>query len=164
MNANTSDTYPQSMTDKAARSEQVTLQRLEDQISWYDRHGARNRICYKALKTLGIVSAAAIPVLTTIGVPHGTTCAAVLGVSIAVIEGIQQLNQCHANWAICRTTAEALKREKYFYLGQAGPYLKVDDPHALLAERIEAVLLQVNSKWLMTQSQGGISDPSRSSN
>ena len=158
MNANTSDMYPQSMSDKAARSEQVTLQRLEEQIAWYDRRSSRSRICYKFLKTMTITSAAAIPVLTTARLPHVTTVAAALGISIAVLEGIQQLNQYQTNWATYRTTAEALKREKHFYLAQAGPYLKTEDPHALLADRIEAIAMQENSKWLMSQSQSGIND------
>lgn len=88
--------------------------------------------------------------------------AAALGVSIAVLEGVQQLNQYQANWASYRGTAEALKHEKYFYLANAGPYAKTDKPHALLAERTEELISQEISKWFMGQSQSCMNDPLRS--
>ena len=133
--------------------EQVTLSRLENQIDWYDRRSRLNRSLHKCFKTFTIASAATIPALTTSAVPFGTQLAGVLGVLIAVLEGIQQLNQYQANWASYRTTVEALEREKYFYLAHAGPYLKADDPPALLAERVESLCSQENAKWLVGQSQ-----------
>lgn len=150
--------------DRIVRSERATLERLDSQIAWYDRRSGVNRRLYKCLKTLIITSAAAIPVLTTANLPHGTHLAAALGVSLAVLEGVQQLNQYQANWASYRTTAEALKHEKYYYLGQAGPYLKADSPQTLLAERVETLLSQENAKWFMSQmgqTQGGLNDPLR---
>jgi Protein of unknown function (DUF4231) len=45
-----------------------------------------------------------------------------LGALIVVIEGIQQLFQFQTNWILYRSTWEGLKREKYLYVGNAGPY------------------------------------------
>ena len=155
-------TAPATTPTAASRSEQVTLARLDSQIAWYDHRSRINRTLYKCLKTMIIASAAAIPVLTTAGLPHGTHIAAALGVSIAVLEGVQQLNQYQANWASYRSTAEALKHEKYFYLANAGPYAKTDRPQALLAERTEEFISQEISKWFMGQSQSCMNDPLRS--
>jgi Protein of unknown function (DUF4231) len=149
------------LRDAAARAEKATLERLESQIAWYDRRSSFNRRLYKGLKTIIITSASAIPVLTTSGLPHGTHLAAALGVMIAVLEGVQQLNQHQANWASYRTTAEALKREKYFYLAQAGSYQNAQNRHVLLSERIEALFSQENAKWFMGQAQSTINDPLR---
>ncbi len=114
-------TAPEPTPSAVSGSEQVTLSRLDSQIAWYDHRSRINRTLYKCLKTMIIASAAAIPVLTTAGLPHGTHIAAALGVSIAVLEGVQQLNQYQANWASYRGTAEALKHEKYFYLANGRP-------------------------------------------
>lgn len=37
------------------------------------------------------------------------------------------------------------------YLGKAGPYANVVDPHALLAERIESLVSQEHAKWASVQ-------------
>ena len=126
-------------------AEQVTLERLDDQIAWYSRksQGAQRR--YKWMKGLTIISAALIPVLTTSQLPYGMRIAAGLGVLIAVLEGIQQMNHYQSNWTSYRATAEALQREKFLYLGQAGAYLNAPNAQAMLAERVEALVSQENA-------------------
>lgn len=131
--------------------EKITLGRLEDQIEWY---AARSRVSqkrFKLLKVITIVSAAVIPVLTTSGVSHGAQVAAALGILIAVVEGVQQLNQYQANWTSYRLTAEALKHEKFLYFGKAGPYAGSANPTATLAERVESLISQEESKWMAMQ-------------
>ncbi len=145
-------------------SGQITLDRLEQQIDWYERRSKLNQILYKSLKTITLAAAAAIPLLTTSGAPHGNHFAAGLGVLISLLESIQQLNQYHASWITYRTTAEALKHEKYFYLGRAGVYAKATEPRSLLAERVEALVSQENSKWFVSQAQvtsGDLAKPIR---
>ena len=100
------------------------------------------------MKAVTIVSAAIIPVLSTSGVSHGGDIAAGLGVLIAVIEGLQQLNQYHASWTNYRSTGESLKHEKYLYLAKAGLYRAADNSQLLLAERVETLISQEGSKWL----------------
>lgn len=128
-----------------------TMQRLEDQIEWYDRGSARNQRNFKLLKLLVIVTAALIPFLA--GLSLNVWITGVLGVIIAVAEGVQQLNQYQANWLAYRSTCEALKHEKFLYLGKAGPYAASGDPHALLAERIESVAAQEHAKWASGQTK-----------
>src|SRR5262249_5612342 len=79
------------------------------------------------------------------------TVTAGLGVFIVVLEGMQQLNQYHANWISYRSTCEALKHEKYLYLAQAGPYAGAANPRAMLAERIESLVSQEHAKWSSAQ-------------
>ncbi|MGH6936240.1 MAG: DUF4231 domain-containing protein, partial [Methylocella sp.] len=74
-----------------------------------------------------------------------------LGVLIAVIEGLQQLYQYQANWIAYRSTCEALRHEKFLFLGAAGPYAAAADPHALLAERIDSLVSQEHAKWASSQ-------------
>lgn len=140
-------------TGAAPNGQDVTLARLEDQIGWYDRKSTVNQRRFKLLKGITIVSAAVIPVLSTGPVPYGREIAGGLGILIAIVEGLQQLNQYHSNWTNYRATAEALKHEKYLFLARAGPYLGAATPFAMLAERIEALVSQENSKWFTAQSQ-----------
>jgi hypothetical protein len=74
-----------------------------------------------------------------------------LGVMITLLEGLLQLNQYQQNWTAYRSTCEALKHEKYTYLSKAAPYAKLEDPHALLAERIESLVSQEHAKWASVQ-------------
>jgi hypothetical protein len=126
-----------------------TIDRLEDQITWYDSRSNRNQQLFKVLKLVVIAAAAVIPFLAGIGTSAWMTGG--LGVVIAVVEGLQQLNQYHANWIAYRSTSEALKHEKFLYLGKAGPYAAAADPHALLAERIESLVSQEHAKWASGQ-------------
>jgi hypothetical protein len=50
-----------------------------------------------------------------------------------------------------RSTAEALKHEKYLFLSQAGPYT---GPERLrvLAERVEGLVSQEHAKWTEARS------------
>jgi hypothetical protein len=88
-----------------------------------------------------------IPLLFGLPVTTPNWVLGALGAAIAIIEGLQQLNQHHANWISYRSTCEALKHEKYLYLGKAGPYATASDAHALLAEKVEALVSQEHAKW-----------------
>jgi hypothetical protein len=126
------------------------MQRLDDQIQWYDQRSARCQKLFKLLKLVVISAAALIPFLAVLnGVPPWV--AGALGLVIAVTEGIQQLNQYQANWISYRSTSEAMKHEKYLYFGGAGPYRAAEDSHALLAERIESLVSQEHAKWASGQ-------------
>jgi hypothetical protein len=130
------------------------MERLEDQISWYDRKSQANQRTYRRIKMTEIVAAAMIPFLSALacaGLPHTTFATGFLGVLITVLEGLLHLNQYQQNWIAYRSTSESLKHEKFTYLGKAGPYSAVADPHALLAERIESLVSQEHAKWASVQ-------------
>ena len=60
------------------------------------------------------------------------------------------MNHYQSNWTSYRATAEALQREKFLYLGQAGAYFGAPNAQAMLAERIEALVSQENALWAST--------------
>ena len=94
---------------------QETLDRLEDQIKWYDKKSSSNQTWYKVCRGIVLVSAALIPLSANF--PIVDFLPAWLGVLIVVVEGFQQLNQYHQNWTSYRSTCEALKHEKFFMGG-----------------------------------------------
>ena len=130
-----------------------TLNRLDDQIDWYDKKSGANQRRYKWLKAITMVSAALVPVFSI--QEWGRPYAAALGILIVLSEGLQQLNQYQANWIAYRSTCESLKHEKYLYLAQAGPYASLDKPLPLLAERIEGLVSQEHAKWVSAQQETG---------
>jgi hypothetical protein len=129
-------------------ADDITLQRLDEEIAWYDRAASRDQLWYRTLKFVVIVAAALIPFLSGMeAIKPWPWLVGALGVLIAVAEGIQQVNQHHANWTAFRATCEALKHEKYLYLANARPYVGAQEAHALLAERIVTLISQETTKW-----------------
>jgi hypothetical protein len=129
-----------------------TWLRLEEQIRWYDEHSAANQRRYKLCKYTEILAAAAIPAAAAIGT--AAWVAAVLGALILLLEGIQHLNQYQQNWITYRSTAEALKHEKYLYLAGAAQY-SGDESLQRLAIRIEGLVSQEHAAWVSTQQEPG---------
>jgi hypothetical protein len=129
------------------------MERLEDQIGWYDRGSRTNQRYFKRIKMVEIAAAAVIPFLSAFSFPRIMWVTGGLGVLITILEGMLHLNQYQQNWTAYRSTCESLKHEKYVYLGKASPYANAADPHALLAERIESLVSQEHAKWASAQQQ-----------
>jgi hypothetical protein len=127
----------------------VGWERLEDQLSWYERKSKSNQQWFRWLKVLQIVVAASIPVAAALGA--GAALGGALGAVIVVLEGLQQLFQFQSNWTSYRSTAEALKREKYLYLAQAGVYSDKASRDRLLAVTVETLVSDETAKWSATQ-------------
>jgi hypothetical protein len=135
------------------------IARLEDQINWYDVKSSKCQKRYKWIKGIEIVAAALVPFLSALHLSDVNshlpitlgTVTALLGVLITVLEGVLQLNQYQQIWVTYRATCEALKHEKYTYIAKAGVYATASDPRALLAERMETIGSQENTKWASLQ-------------
>jgi len=155
---------------EASLPEGPTFQRLEGQIDWYSSKSGKAKRTFQRIKVTEILAAALIPFLGSLSVPfpvlrdHVSLITGALGVLITILEGILHLNQYQENWTTYRSTAEALKHEKYLYLGNAGPYAKgaASDPDALLAERVEALVSQEHSQWTNLQQQSAKAQPEKS--
>ena len=133
----------------------VIIERLEDQIGWYDRKSSANQKTFRRIKVFEIVAAAIIPFIagTFKEYPQAAWITAGLGVAITICEGFLQLNQNQQNWIGYRSTCEALKHEKFLYLAGAPPYAGAQNPRALLAERVESLVSQEHAKWAAVQLQ-----------
>lgn len=135
-----------------------TIERLEEQIRWYSESSHRNRVSFKTVKLLQIMSGAAIPLLSSQSwVPSwlpGT-----LGALIVLCEAVQSLNQYQPLWLSHRSACERLKQEKFLWSAKAGPYALVEDPTRLLAERIESVVGGEHAGWVTLQTdKSGLSE------
>jgi len=121
--------------------------RVEDQIGWYDRKGAFNKRWFISLRAVEIASAATVPFLSgftsnpSIGVTIG-----IIGIIITLCAGITHLCQFQERWIEYRTTAEALKKERFLFVTRTEPY-NSEDAFPLLVQRIETVASKENVSW-----------------
>lgn len=124
-------------------------QRLETQIKWYDNKSMSAQNNYKRAKIAEICFAALVPFMAGISV----TVTAILGILITILEGLQQLNQWSQNWVTYRSTCEALRHEKYSYLGKSGVYEGKDEVEMkrILTQRIESLVSTEHAKWISRQ-------------
>lgn len=127
-----------------AKSSHASWERLEDQLGWYDRKSLACQRLFKRTKAAQLILGSAVPVLAL--TDSATLLTAVVAAAVVLLEGLQQLNQWQSNWVLYRSTAEALKHERYLYLARAGPYRGGDAP-TVLAERVEGLVSQEHAKW-----------------
>jgi len=134
--------------------------RLENQIKWYGKQSGHSKRMFKWLKAATLAISVSIPVVSglvllfpDLGGSRASVLTGVFGATIALLEGLQQLNQYHQNWISYRSTAEALKHEKFLYIGRAGPYATARNPEALLTETVESLVSQEHAKWSSVQQQ-----------
>jgi hypothetical protein len=129
----------------------LVLDRLEDQLGWYDKSSNRAQRNFKILKTLTFVLAGLVPLSAAFDMP--AAIAAVLGFGVLVAEGVLQLNQFEQHWLMYRSTAEMLKHEKYLFLASAGPYADAENPRRMLAERVESLVSQEHARWVASHEE-----------
>ena len=129
--------------------------RLNDQLGWYDHKSAVNQKRYKQLQATQIILATSIPVFSLIGAVWGRWITAIVGASVAILAGFQQLGNYNDLWTTYRATAEQLKHEKFLFLARSGPYRSLQEEEALrlLAERVEERVSTEHAKWVSERSQ-----------
>lgn len=124
-------------------------ERLEQQIRWYDAKSGSAQRWFKRVKVSEFILSALVPVTAT----WNGWVTAVIGIGVVILEGLQQLNQWQHNWITYRSTCEALRHEKYTYLGRSGSYDGATDEEAkkMLVERTESLISTEHSKWISRQ-------------
>jgi len=130
---------------RAAQPADVTWERLQDQMGWFDRKSGVAQRQFKRLKMATLILAAGLPVVIAAGAPDWIP--ATMGALVAVIEGAQQLFKFQENWISYRAVCESLRREQYLYLAHAGHYAHAEDVDILLAEQVEKITSQENALW-----------------
>jgi hypothetical protein len=138
--------------DAAAERHALVVERLEDQLHWFDNRAKRNRYLYQGLKVSQILLAAAVPVLS--GANASAALVGSLGAAIVSLEGIQQLFQFHRNWVLYRSSAESLRRENHLFRAGVGHYAKATDPVGQLAQHVENLVSRNQIHWLAQQKEG----------
>lgn len=123
--------------------------RLEDQIRWYDKKSASAQRSFRTFKTIQIIVAAAIPVVSLME-PNSALIPGALGAVILILEGLQDLGMYRQNWQKYRSCCEVLRNEKYLFMALTGPYsgLTKQEATPILAERVEACISGEHTEWI----------------
>ena len=118
-------------------AETYLKERIEDQIGWYDRKAAFNKRWFISLRTVEIAAAATVPFLSGFMVhPWIGATVGVIGIVITLSAGITHLCQFQERWVEYRATAEALKKEKFFFITRTEPY-QGDDAFLILVQKLK---------------------------
>jgi Protein of unknown function (DUF4231) len=137
-------------------------QRLEKQITWHSEKARHNKRRFRLYQIITLLGSAVIPIVNVtdfanIPIVNVTDFAnlltrllsSVIGGIIVVATGITQLEKYQENWILYRTSAELLKKEKYFFENCAGDYSGLNDNEKkkLLVERVESIVSSETSKY-----------------
>ena len=125
------------------------MERLDEQIKWYDEKGI---FCQKRYKCIKIITGCLSFLIAPAGLllqecPHISWFIAGLGLLISTGTFLLSLNRYHEDWLHYRTTCELLKHEKYLYLTRSGGYTSSAFPFQELVERCETIISSENIDW-----------------
>ena len=76
----------------------IVMERVEDQIAWYDKKSSNCQRNYERIKLTEIIAAALIPFVVGAHIPYAAWIAGGLGVLITILEGVLQLNTYQQIW------------------------------------------------------------------
>jgi Protein of unknown function (DUF4231) len=139
--------------------------RLDEQRSWYAAKAAYNKSRYRIFQIIVIVASAIIPVINlTSGWGTNTNqdaihaallTTSIISAGVTIIIAFTQMEKYFETWVLYRTTAEALRREKFLFENSCAVYYNLAevDKNRLLVERVEAMLSSENSKFFAFQQQ-----------
>ena len=96
-----------------------TLERLEQQISWYDSKSMRNQKWFKGTRIVALIAGALVPILALIDANR--LAIAAVGFLLVVLEGLQQLNLMQTGFRTVRLARLCETREFISSLAKAGP-------------------------------------------
>lgn len=121
--------------------------RVDDQITWYDKKSVDNQRYFKRCRKIELFSAALIPFLTGFygETEYGRILVGILGLLIAVAAGFSSLNGYQENWLNCRSACDCLKREKYVFLAKD---TQSTEDFQQFVSRIESILTNEQAMWL----------------
>src|SRR5919201_3854843 len=113
------------MTEPANYKEE----RLKEQIQWHSKKARQNKLRFRLYQIIILIASAIIPIVNvaSIGDLQTRIISSIIGGIIVVITGLTQLEKYQENWILYRTSAELLKKEKYFYESNVGDYSNPDE-------------------------------------
>jgi hypothetical protein len=130
--------------------DQYIADRLDGQYEYYSKAAGKAKKQYQTIKVVEIVLAAMVPFLSAMMTPSSSDymkiIVGVLGVGITILSGTLLLYKFSETWVNYRSTAQALKSEKFLFLTRTGAY-KGRNATALFIEKIELILGEESQKW-----------------
>lgn len=136
----------------SADIEQYHETRYKDQLQWYSSSATNNKTWHRRFQVGIAVLSAGVTVTVALGMNDGAAAAwhivsLTTSALITVLATLQKVFRFHDNWVEYRTTAEDLKKERYYHEFLCGDYANAECPDQLFVERVEALISQQNTQW-----------------
>lgn len=126
--------------ERINRAELYFKEDLRDQRGWYGRKAATNKAWAQRLGLIIIAAGALTTFLQIFGAELWVRLATgILGVTIALAQGVQRIWQFDESWRGYRVGSERMKREWRLYLNGAGDYAALADEDAAYRHFVEAI-------------------------
>ncbi|MEO7317918.1 MAG: DUF4231 domain-containing protein [Chthoniobacteraceae bacterium] len=127
--------------------------RLESQRRWHSGKATWNKRRFYTTEVVTMLAGATIPIVNVWGVQDSAevrVASTILGAMVVLSAGIARLFKFQENWLQFRAVAESLEREREFHAQQVADYALDDEAkrHALLVERVEALLATTTAQFL----------------
>jgi hypothetical protein len=115
-----------------------------------------NKRRFRLFQIITLIASAIIPIINLGYIAKSDTAdyqiriiTSIVSALIVVVTGLTQLEKYQENWILYRTSAELLKKEKYFFENNAGEYSDLDEKerNKLLVERVESIVSAETSKY-----------------
>lgn len=123
--------------------EEYIKNRVDDQISYFEKKSKCHKICYYLFAIISIISSI---VAASIMNENCILASQILSIIVALSIGVESLFSFKEKWIIYRNTAEMLKSEKVKFK----TYKNVSDSEKEFVNRIEEILSNSNSQWKET--------------
>jgi hypothetical protein len=134
-----------------AESSNYREERLKEQIRWHSEKSHHNKVRFRLYQIITLIASVIIPIINVSNIADFQVriISSIIAGIIAVATGITQLEKYQENWILYRTSAELLKKEKYFFENNAGEYSTLNDAERrkLLVERVESIVSAETSKY-----------------
>jgi hypothetical protein len=125
--------------------------RLSEQMKWYETKANENKSRFHIFQTIIVIASVIIPIINLINFApfEIRIVSSILGGTVTGITAFIQLKKYQENWLLYRATEENLKKEKYLFLYDAGPYsdAKDDNRKKVLVERVESIISSETSQF-----------------
>jgi MFS family permease len=140
------------MDDWKTLRDKYRTERVQDQVTWYEKKSAINKRGFYTCQTLIIISGALIPLLAGYAESDWTWfkyVSGLLGVVVVVAGGVLSLKKYQENWTTYRMTAERLNREHLLYENAVGEDYTSADEAAFkrFVIKAEQIMASENEAW-----------------
>ena len=127
--------------------------RLEPQLTWYNKRAGQNKRTYHWLQWTTIAISASVPALIAWAPDNLKPLTIALSVALAITTAALKTFRFQELWINYRSIARTLEREKHLFLARADPYHNTPNPLQLLAERTEDAMSNETETWVERQTR-----------
>lgn len=141
---------------KNSNTKDFIINRVCDQIRWYDRKSRRNRYGYMAAMAFCIVMSGLIPILTSnIDLLTYKVIMTAFGSSVTATSSVCAFCRFRELWILYRTQCELLKSTLHQFFSNCGEFKNSPEPQKLLVELCEGYMMKETGIWANGNPRGG---------